>query len=94
MALEAVLKVVGAEFGVSRAQLMAPTRSSRRVAWARQVAMWLFWQEEGCCSYSRVGEVFNRDRTTVRHGVKTALNRLSDQDADKLVMNVRSTASV
>lgn len=94
MALEAVLKVVGAEFGVTRAQLMAATRSSRRVAWARQVAMWLYWQEQGCCSFTHVGSMFDRDRTTVRHGVKTALNRLSDQDADRLVMNVRSTAAV
>lgn len=91
---ENVLKVVSAEFGVSRAQLLAPTRSSRDVAWARQVAMWLYFQAGAPLSYSRVGLKFNRDRTTVRHAVIKANRSLSDQDADRLVMNVRSTSSV
>jgi chromosomal replication initiation ATPase DnaA len=92
--LENVLKVVGAEFGVSRAQLLSATRSSPDVAWARQVAMWLYFQAGAPCNYSLVGREFNRDRTTVRHAVAKANRLLSDQDADRLVTNVRAITSV
>jgi len=64
---ERVLNAVQAEFGVTRAQLLAPTRSSRDVAWARQVAVHLCHLLMPQESWSELGRLFGRDRTTVRH---------------------------
>lgn len=68
MLRDKVIAVVAAEFGVSRAQLLAPTRGSRKIAWARQVAMWLYLHCGGeVLNFSEAGRQFDRDRTTVRH---------------------------
>ena len=67
MTFDRVLAAVQAEFGVTRAQLMASTRSSRDVAWARQVAVHLCHLVMPELSWSELGRVFGRDRTTVRH---------------------------
>lgn len=64
---ERILRAVQAEFGVTRAQLMASTRSSRDVAWARQVAVHLCHLLMPELSWSELGRLFGRDRTTVRH---------------------------
>lgn len=64
---DSVIDRVCAEFGVSRAQLLAPTRSSRDVAWARQVAVHVCHRLEPGASWSELGRRFGRDRTTVRH---------------------------
>lgn len=64
---ERILRAVQAEFGVTRAQLMASTRSSRDVAWARQVAVHLCHLAMPELSWSELGRLFGRDRTTVRH---------------------------
>jgi chromosomal replication initiation ATPase DnaA len=64
---EAVLARVQAEFGVTRAQLLAPTRSSRDIAWARQVAVHLCHRLSPSTSWSELGRWFGRDRTTMRH---------------------------
>lgn len=64
---ERILRAVQAEFGVTRAQLMASTRSSRDVAWARQVAVHLCHLVMPELSWSELGRLFGRDRTTVRH---------------------------
>ena len=67
MTFDRVLAAVQAEFGVSRAQLLASTRSSRDVAWARQVAVHLCHLVMPELSWSELGRLFGRDRTTVRH---------------------------
>lgn len=90
--LETVLKVVEAEFGVSRAQLLCSTRCSPEVAWARQIVMWLMWIEQN--NFTQIGLQLQRDRTTVSHGVKKVRRLLSDQQADKLVTDVRAIAPV
>lgn len=64
---ERILRAVQAEFGVTRAQLMASTRSSRDVAWARQVSVHLCHLVMPELSWSELGRLFGRDRTTVRH---------------------------
>lgn len=54
--------------GVSQAELLSPTRR-RKIAHARQHAMWLLRQEG--YSYPQIGRAFGgRDHTTALHGVR------------------------
>lgn len=71
-AVSHIFKAVQAEFGVTRAQLMAPTRSSRHVAQARQEAMRRVRAALPEATWSELGRLFGRDRTTVRHACRKA----------------------
>ena len=70
---EVILDAVQAEFGVTRAQLMAPTRSSRDVARARQEAMRRVHAASPQSNWTELGRLFGRDRTTVRHACRKTL---------------------
>jgi chromosomal replication initiation ATPase DnaA len=61
-----VLEIVEADFGVSREQLLHPSRCDARISHARQVAMYLCYIVLGR-SLSGVGRIFGRDRTTVAY---------------------------
>lgn len=67
MTFDRVIAEVEAEFGVTRAQLLAPTRSSAKVAQARQEAMRRVKARTPDASWSEIGRLFGRDRTTIRH---------------------------
>ena len=67
MNLDLILETVQAKFRVGRKDLLAPSRSLRHIAWARQVAMYLAHTLPPGRSYTEVGRLFGRDRTTVRH---------------------------
>jgi hypothetical protein len=57
---------VARDFGLDMAALFAPTRGAPRVAFARQVAMYL--ANTGFeVSFETISRVFDRDRTTVSH---------------------------
>lgn len=68
--VERIFTEVQAEFGVTRAQLLAPTRSSAKVASARQQAMRRVHAADPGASWSELGRLFGRDRTTVRHACR------------------------
>lgn len=53
-------------YGVAKGQLRRPTRGRSRVAFARQVAMYLAHVTFGL-TLTTVGRAFGRDRTTVSH---------------------------
>lgn len=95
--LENILDAVSAEFGVPRAQLLAPSRSSQDIAWARQVAMYLDHRLNRSGCWAETGRHFNRDRTTVRHAfLKVEANR-DREDFDSVMErleNVCATAAV
>lgn len=59
------------------ARLRAPTRGLKRVALARQTAMYLAHVAFGM-SLTRVGVCFGRDRTTVRHACALMEDRRDD----------------
>lgn len=65
--IDRVMTRVQEEYKVRRGDLLAPTRSSRDIAWARQVAMYLAHVVHPAASLSAIGRAFGRDRTTVRH---------------------------
>ena len=89
MVPESVIAAVQAELGVTREQLLLPTRSSQRVAWARQIAMHLCRSLHPGASWSEIGRWFGRDRTTVRAAHKKLLEaRWRDPALDARVLEV------
>ncbi len=67
-------------FCVSRNDLMAKTRRTARIAFARQAAMYLTHIAYGL-SLSRVGRIFGRDRSTASH----ACHRMEDLRDDPVL---------
>ena len=69
-------------FEVEAGDLAAATRRSPRVAFARQVAMYLTHVVCGL-SMTEVGVLFSRDRTTVAHACEVVEDRRDNQDLDR-----------
>lgn len=64
-----VAACVAFDFGLDAAALEAGLRGSQRMAFARQVAMYLAHVGFGL-SFEAVGRAFGRDRTTVAHACR------------------------
>jgi chromosomal replication initiation ATPase DnaA len=64
-----VIACVAADFNLDAPALIAPTRGSPRVAFARQIAMYLA-HVGFALSFERIGRSFGRDRTTVAHACR------------------------
>jgi chromosomal replication initiation ATPase DnaA len=80
--LHAVLDLmVAGVFDVESDLLRLPTRGRARVALARQVAMYLAHIACGL-SLTEVGELFERDRTTVAHACAVIEQRRDDANFD------------
>jgi chromosomal replication initiation ATPase DnaA len=80
--LHAVLDLmVAGVFDVESDLLRLPTRGRARVALARQVAMYLAHIACGL-SLTEVGELFERDRTTVAHACEVIEQRRDDANFD------------
>jgi chromosomal replication initiator protein len=80
-----VQAVVGERFGVTREELLSATRTGR-IAWPRQVAMFLA-REETDASLPAIGAAFGgRNHTTVLHAIKRTKERTaSDVEAREAV---------
>ncbi len=78
---QAIDPIVAAVFNVGIDDLHAPTRRSPRVAFARQVAMYLAHVVCGL-SLTEVGTLFARDRTTVAHACGVVEDRRDDPELD------------
>jgi chromosomal replication initiation ATPase DnaA len=74
-----------AAFGHSRCELVAATRRSADVAFARQVAMYLAHVGAGL-SMSEVGRGFGRDRTTVAHACRHVEDRRDDPRIEAMLV--------
>ncbi len=64
-----VTACVAFDFGLDAAALETTSRSSRRVAFARQIAMYVAHVGFGL-GFETVGRAFGRDRTTVAHACR------------------------
>jgi len=64
-----VVACVAFDFGLDARSLEAPLRGSQRMAFARQIAMYLAHVGFGL-SFDAVGRAFGRDRTTVAHACR------------------------
>lgn len=77
---------VAAAFAVPAEELRAPSRRRAAAAFARQSAMYLAHVALGL-SYSEVGRLFRRDRTTAAYACQTVEERRDDPAIDRrLVM--------
>jgi chromosomal replication initiation ATPase DnaA len=71
-------------FEVEIAELHAPTRGPAETAFARQVAMYLAHVACGL-SFSEIGRVFERDRTTVAHACSVIEDKRDDARIDHML---------
>ncbi len=69
--------LVESAFGIARPALHAPGRGAARIAFARQVAIYLSHVRLGL-SYSAAGRFFGRDRTTAAHACRVQCRRAPD----------------
>jgi chromosomal replication initiation ATPase DnaA len=76
--------LVGSAFGITGPALHAPGRGAAKVAFARQVAIYLSHVRLGL-SYSAAGRFFGRDRTTAAHACRVIEERREEPSLDSLV---------
>lgn len=69
-------------FGIARTEICLPTRGRARAALARQAAMYLAHVALRM-TYTDVGRVFARDRTTVAHACAVVEDRRDDPGFDR-----------
>ncbi|MGL5166797.1 MAG: helix-turn-helix domain-containing protein [Afipia sp.] len=81
-----VTACVAFDFGVEAAALEAVLRGSQRIAFARQIAMYVAHVGFGL-SFETVGRAFGRDRTTVAHAC-----RVVEDDRDDIWFDCRVAA--
>ncbi len=73
---ETIISKVVERFGISVEELKSKNKQ-RRIADARQVSMYLI-REMTDLSLPRIGEIFNRDHTTVLHGWRTISDNMAN----------------
>lgn len=83
--LDSILGLVQREFGHGRGEILAPSRSRKGIAWARQVAMYLAHTVPPGASFTEVGRAFGRDRTTVAHACRKVEDHRDLEDFDALL---------
>ena len=78
-----------AAFALPVGELLAPTRRSSYVAFARQSAMYLAHVAFGV-SLSQVARAFGRDRTTAAYACQTVEDRRDDPAVDAVLSSLES----
>jgi chromosomal replication initiation ATPase DnaA len=78
---QAIDPVIAAWFNVEVSDLRSRRRGSPQMAFARQVAMYLAHVVCGF-SFTEVGALFGRDRTTVAHACMVVEDRRDDPELD------------
>lgn len=73
---------IGAVFGVSACEMRGQQRGSGKIAFARQVAMYLA-HVVGGLSMAEVGQLFGRDRSTVAHACAVVEDARDDAMLDR-----------
>ncbi len=76
--------LVESAFGVAGPALHAPGRGAAKVAFARQVAIYLSHVRPGL-NYSTAGRLFGRDRTTAAYACRVIEERREDSSLDSLI---------
>ncbi len=82
-------QAVASVFSVPVPELRARTRRRARAAFARQVAMYLAHVGFGL-SFTCVGQLFERDRTTVAHGCGIVEDKRDEPGLDRALAIVES----
>jgi len=79
LTIDGIKRVVCLHFGVSHNELMSPRRDAR-LARVRQIAMFLS-KEMTSKGYPTIGYFFERDHTSVMHGVKKIARQVAMKDS-------------
>jgi chromosomal replication initiation ATPase DnaA len=87
-----VVGLVCGAFDLTPAQIYGPSRGRARIAFARQVAMYVAHVWLGL-SLSEVGRRFGRDRTTVAHACIVIEDRREDPVVDATLDVIESAAA-
>lgn len=82
-----VESAIAAAFAVPPHQLRAATRCAAPIAFARQSAMYLAHVALGL-TYTDVGRVFGRDRTTAAHACRRVEDRREDPRIDAMLASL------
>lgn len=92
---EAVLRfleaAVACAFGLPVAELRRSTRRAARVAFARQVAMYVAHVDLGL-SLTAAGRLFGRDRTTAAHACRVVEDRRDEAWVEALLSGIEAVA--
>ena len=81
---DTLVALVAASFTVPLPELLSPSRRSAAAAFARQVAMYLARVCFGA-TFSEIGQVFGRDRTTAAHACRLVEERRDDPRLDAML---------
>lgn len=73
---------IAVAFEIKVRELRSPTRGTAEAAFARQVAMYLAHVSCGL-SFTAIGRIFHRDRTTVAHACELIEDRRDDARVDR-----------
>jgi chromosomal replication initiator protein len=85
--IAAIQAAVGEHFGISREELLSPGRAAR-IAWPRQVAMYLARELTGD-SLPEIGRRFGgRDHTTVLHACRRTAARIATDDSARQLVEM------
>lgn len=88
-----VAQLAAAAFGVAYGEIIGANRGERRVAFARQSAMYLAHVAFGL-SYSEVGRAFGRDRTTAAHACCHVEDRRDNPEIDALLGSLEGACRI
>lgn len=76
---------------VERKDIFAPNRCLARIATARQVAMYFCSKYLPGASMTEIGDLFGRDRTTVRHALyKIHAQRTKNPSIEERLLEIQS----
>lgn len=88
---QGISMIVASAFGTEADAIFAPTRSRARTALARQVAVYLA-HVIGSKTYTEIGEVFGRDRTTAAHACRVVEDHRDDPCFDRMLEQLEQAA--
>lgn len=74
-------------------ELQSQSRSSAKIALARQTAMYLAHTKFGI-SYGEVGEFFSRDRSTVSHACRLVEDRRDNREFDRSLSRMENLVDI
>jgi hypothetical protein len=89
---DALRAIAAAAFSMPRGKLHSRRRGSAAVALARQSAMYLA-HVVFSLSYSEIGRIFNRERTTVRHACRCVEQRREDPATDAIFQELENACA-
>lgn len=74
-----IVKKVERHYGLPAGAIMISTRGTKKVSYARQMAMWLRWLTDDHPCWAQIGREFERSPGTVRHAIISTRLKHLDQ---------------